>query len=86
VLREVARGAWLSRARVLKTFLFHELWRKVEIHRMTGWVVECTIDAMNRPCGARARLRIPPAVAQVKRLFLGWREELAPAISSPGRP
>jgi len=45
---------------------------------MTGRIVECPIDEMNRPRGRQqARLRIPPTAAQVGRLFAGWREELA---------
>lgn len=79
VLREVARGTRLSRAQALKTFfLFLELRHKVEIHQMTGRVVECPIDEMNRPRGRqRAKLRIPPSAEQVSRLFVGWRQELA---------
>ena len=45
---------------------------------MTGRVVECPIDEMNRPRGRqRARLRIPPTAGRWSRLFAGWREELA---------
>ena len=79
VLRDTAKGTRLSRAQALKTyFLFLELRHKVEIHQMTGRIVECPIDEMNRPRGRQqAKLRIPPAAAQVDRLFAGWREELA---------
>ena len=79
VLRDTARGTRLSRAQALKTyFLFLELRHKVEIHQMTGRIVECPIDEMNRPRGRQqAKLRIPPTAAQVSRLFAGWREELA---------
>jgi site-specific recombinase XerD len=79
VLREVARGTRLSRAQALKTFfVFLELRHKVEIHQMTGRVVECPIDEMNRPRGrAQSRLRIPPSAEQVDQLFVGWRQELA---------
>jgi hypothetical protein len=79
VLRGTAKGTRLSRAQALKTyFLFLELRHKVEIHQMTGRIVECPIDEMNRPRGRQqAKLRIPPAAAQVDRLFAGWREELA---------
>ena len=79
VLRGTAKGTRLSRAQALKTyFLFLELRHKVEIHQMTGRVVECPIDEMNRPRGRQqARLRIPPTAEQVGRLFAGWREELA---------
>ena len=45
---------------------------------MTGRIVECPIDEMNRPRGRQqAKLRIPPTAAQVDRLVAGWREELA---------
>ncbi|MFI9848708.1 tyrosine-type recombinase/integrase [Nonomuraea sp. NPDC051941] len=79
VLRTTAKGTRLSRAQALKTFfVFLELRHKVEIHQMTGRVVECPIDEMNRPRGRQeARLRIPPSAEQVDRLFAGWREDLA---------
>jgi hypothetical protein len=55
-----------------------ELRHKVEIHQMTGRVVECPIDEMNRPRGHQpAKLRIPPSAERVVRLFTGWREELS---------
>jgi integrase len=79
VLRNAAKGTRLSRAQAVKTyFLFLELRHKVEIHQMTGHVVECPIDEMNRPRGhQQAKLRIPPTADQIARLFTGWREELA---------
>lgn len=78
-LRDTAKGTRLSRAQALKTFfLFLELRHKVEIHQMTGSVVECPIDEMNRPRGRQqTKLRIPPNAQQVGQLFAGWREELA---------
>ncbi|WP_207757733.1 tyrosine-type recombinase/integrase [Nonomuraea cypriaca] len=78
VLRGAARGTRLSRAQAIKTyFLFLDLRHKIEIHQMTGRVVECPIDEMNRPRGRQeARLRIPPTADHVRRLFAGWREEL----------
>lgn len=79
VLRDAAKGTRLSRAQAVKTyFLFLELRHKVEIHQLTGRIVECPIDEMNRPRGRQeARLRIPPALDQIARLFIGWRGELA---------
>jgi site-specific recombinase XerD len=79
LLRDAAKGTRLSRAQAIKTyFLFLELRHKVEIHQMTGHVVECPIDEMNRPRGhQQARLRIPPTADQITRLFTGWREELS---------
>jgi site-specific recombinase XerD len=79
VLRSTAKGTRLARAQALKTyFLFVELRHKVEIHSLTGRVVECPIDEMNRPRGQTgAALRIPPGADQVEQLFAGWRGELA---------
>ncbi|AQZ70398.1 recombinase [[Actinomadura] parvosata subsp. kistnae] len=78
VLRATAKGTRLARAQAIKTFfLFLELRHKVEIHQMTGRVVECPIDEMNRPRGGpQGKLRIPPTIEQVDRLFAGWRQEL----------
>ena len=79
VLRGAARGTRLARAQALKTyFLFLELRHKVEIHQMTGQVVACPADEVNRPRGSQdAALRIPPSQAQAAMLFAGWRGELA---------
>jgi len=79
VLRGAARGTRLARAQALKTyFLFLELRHKVEIHQMTGHVVACPVDELNRPRGGRdAALRIPPSAVQVGALFAGWRGDLA---------
>src|SRR5260370_22359140 len=74
-LRTTAKGTRLSRAQALKTyFVYLELRHKVEIHQMTGRVIECPIDEVNRPRGRQqARLRIPPPAEQVGRLFTGSR-------------
>ncbi|NJC72132.1 hypothetical protein HC031_20780 [Planosporangium thailandense] len=43
-----------------------ELRHNVEIHNLTGRVVECLIDELSRPRGAgKAMLRIPPSAAEV---------------------
>ena len=78
VMRDAAKGTRLARAQSLKTyFLFLELRHKVELHQMTGRVVECPIDEMNRPRGgAEGKLRVPPSKAEIGQLFAGWREEL----------
>ncbi|MFI0899090.1 hypothetical protein [Streptomyces sp. NPDC020983] len=48
-LRASPRGTRLGRSQALATyFLFLELRHKVEIHRMTGRVIERPIDEMNR--------------------------------------
>lgn len=78
VLGGAAKGTRLSRSGSLRTyFAFLELRHKVEIYNLTGRVVECPIDEMNRPRGAKqARLRIPPSGAQIESMFAGWRQEL----------
>ncbi|TCO48139.1 tyrosine-type recombinase/integrase [Actinocrispum wychmicini] len=77
-LRAAAKNTRLARAQALKTyFAFLELRHKVEIHQLTGRVVECPIDEMNRPRGQQgASLRIPPSAGQVEQLFACWRQEL----------
>ncbi|MDN3294997.1 site-specific integrase [Streptomyces ficellus] len=79
VLRHSPSGTRLGRSQALSTyFMFLELRHKVEIHRMTGRVVECPIDEMNRPRGAKdAQLRIPPSEPEIETLFTGWGGELA---------
>ncbi|MEU6865377.1 hypothetical protein ABZ924_19235 [Streptomyces sp. NPDC046876] len=79
VLRNSPSGTRLARSQALTTyFMFLELRHKVEPHRMTGRVVECPIDAMNRPRGAEdAQLRIPPTGPEIGTLFTGWGGEPA---------
>ncbi len=78
VVGDAAKGTRLSRAGALRTdFTFLELRHKVEIHNLTGRVVECPIDEINRPRGNKnARLRIPPSSGEVESLFAGWRQQL----------
>ncbi|MCP2290799.1 tyrosine-type recombinase/integrase [Nocardia amikacinitolerans] len=79
VLRGVPSGTRLARAAALSVYFeFLELRHKVELHAMTGRVVECPIDEMNRPRGRKdARIRIPPQREEVEALFAGWARELA---------
>jgi integrase/recombinase XerD len=79
VLRTAAKGTRLARSRALRVyFLFLEIRHKVEIHQLTGRVVQCPIDEMNRPRGAgRAALRIPPSATHVQALFAAWPQDLA---------
>ena len=84
VLRNSPSGTRLARSQALTTyFMFLELRHKVEIHRMTGRVVECPIDEMNRPrgakepsCGSRRPGRRPGRCSQAG--AAGW----PPAASS----
>ena len=51
-----------------------------DIHALTGVVVEQPIDEFNRQSGASAgRVRVPPADAEIERLFVGWRSSVAEA-------
>jgi integrase/recombinase XerD len=78
-LRTAPSGTRLSRAQSLRTYFeFLELRHQVEIHAMTGRVVECPIDEMNRPRGKKnARLRIPPSAEEMTTFFRSWATELA---------
>ena len=73
VLRAAAKGTRLGRSQALRTyFLFLEIRHKVEIHQLTGRVVECPVDEMNRPRGrGPGGLRIPPSAVQVARCSPG---------------
>jgi site-specific recombinase XerD len=78
VLRNASSGTRLARAQALATYFeFLELRYKVELHALTGLVVECPLDEVNRPRGRKdARLRIPPSDLEVASLFTGWSAEL----------
>jgi integrase len=78
-LRESPSGTRLARAQALIIYFeFLELRHKAELHAMTGRVVECPVDEMNRPRGRKdARLRIPLQAAELEGLFRGWAGELA---------
>lgn len=59
-------------------FEFLELRHKVELHQLTGRVVECPLDEINRPRrSVEPRVRVPPSEAELEELFTGWRAELA---------
>jgi site-specific recombinase XerD len=77
-LRTAAKGTRLARSQALTTFFaFLELRHQVEIHALTGRVVQCPIDEMNKPRGRKqAALRIPPTEQEVDTLFAGWRQDL----------
>ena len=79
VLRGAAKGTRHARAQALSTyFRYLALRHKVEIHQVTGRIVECPIDEMNRPRGDKAAaLRIPPTAAEMVTVFGGWRGDLA---------
>jgi site-specific recombinase XerD len=78
VLRAAASGTRLARAQALTTyFAFLEMRHQARLHALTGVVVACPLDEINRPRGSKdAKLRIPPSEAEVEALFAGWGREL----------
>lgn len=78
-LRSVASGTRVAKAQALRIYFeFLELRHQVELHAMTGRMVACPVDEMNRPRGQKdAKLRIPPQPQELCLLFDGWAEELA---------
>ena len=78
VLRSAAPATRHGKAGTLSLFFdYLELRHKAEIYNLTGIVVECPIDEMNRPAnGPSAAIRIPPSDTEVDLLFSGWREDL----------
>ncbi len=74
--RVAPKGTRLAKAAALCVYFeFVEPQHKAELHAMTGRVVECPIDEMNRPRrGKDARLRIPPLQDEITALFSGWAQ------------
>jgi integrase len=79
VLRTAKPSTRTGRAAALTVYFhFLELRHRVELHNLTGLVVECPLDEMNRPrTSVEPQLRIPPTGQEIEQLFAGWREELA---------
>ena len=79
VLRDARPSTRTGRAAALTVyFQFLELRHKIELHNLTGRVIECPLDEMNRPrASVGPQLRVPPTEAEVEQLFAGWREELS---------
>jgi len=77
-LRDARPSTRTGRAAALTVYFeFLELRHKVELHTLTGRVIECPLDEINRPkASVDPQLRIPPTTDEVERLFAGWREEL----------
>ena len=89
VLRDAKPSTRTGRAAALTVyFQFLELRHKVELHNLTGRVVECPLDEMNRPrASVDPQLRMPPAEdggrAAVRRVARGAGD--LPQVR-PGRP
>ena len=78
VLRDAKPSTRTGRAAALTVFFeFLELRHKVELYNLTGGVVECPLDEMNRPrSSVEPLLRVPPDRCEIEQLFAGWRQEL----------
>lgn len=78
VLRTAAPATRHGKAGTLSLFFdYLELRHKVEIYNLTGRVIECPIDEMNRPASRPSlAIRVPPTEAEIDVLFAGWREDL----------
>ena len=74
VLRNARPSTRTGRAAALTVyFQFLELRHKVELHQLTGRVVECPLDEINRPrAWVDAQLRIPPTGTPSPRLKTTW--------------
>ncbi|SFG51491.1 site-specific integrase [Streptomyces mirabilis] len=77
-VRSASQGTRLAYAQSLSTFFhFLEMRYRAELHAMTGTIITCPLDEMNRPRGrGEIGLRIPPTGPEVEMLFAGWREDL----------
>lgn len=77
-LRSGTQSLRLARAQALSTFFeFLALRFCAELHALCGRVVVSPLDEVNRPRGRNEiGIRIPPAEAEVERLFAGWRAEM----------
>ncbi len=78
VLRNAKPSTRTGRAAALTVFFqFLELRHQVELHNLTGRVVACPLDELNRPrASVDPQLRIPPTDGEIEQLFAGWRGEL----------
>jgi site-specific recombinase XerD len=79
VTRHLAPGTRRGKADALGIFFqYLELRHAVEIHNLTGHVVQCPLDEMNRQRGSnQLQIRIPPSEREISQLFSGWAAELA---------
>lgn len=79
VVRDASPSLRAGRAGALSVFFdYLELRHRAELHQLTGRLVECPLDEMNRPRATiTSQLRIPPSREEVNQLFAGWRADLA---------
>jgi site-specific recombinase XerD len=77
-LRSASQSLRLARAQSLSTFFqFLEVRFRAEVHALCGRVITNPLDEMNRPRGRNdIGIRIPPAEAEIEKLFSAWRAEM----------
>ena len=87
VLRDARPSTRTGRAAALTVFFqFLELRHKIDLHNMTGRVVECPLDEINRPrASVDPQLRIPPPT-RWSSCSPGGARNWSPAASSPRPP
>ena len=89
VLRDAKPSTRTGRAAALTVyFQFLELRHKIELHNLTGRVIECPLDEMNRPrASVDPQLRIPPTATEVGAAVRGVARGTGhlPQVR-PGRP
>jgi hypothetical protein len=80
VLRDVKPSTRTGRAAALTVYLqFLELRHKIELHNLTGRVIECPLDEMNRPrAWVDPQLRIPPMEEEIEQLWCRRRTSAGP--------
>ncbi|MGY4969649.1 hypothetical protein [Streptomyces sp. NEAU-S7GS2] len=79
VIRDARPATRTGRAGALSVYFdFLELRHQAELYQLTGRVVQCPLDEMNRPRkSVEPQLRVPPSAAEMEQLFAGWRDDLA---------
>ncbi|MET9359189.1 site-specific integrase [Streptomyces sp. NPDC006617] len=77
-IRNATPSLRAGRAGAISVFFdFLELRHRAELHQLTGRLVDCPLDEMNRPrATVTPQLRVPPSVTEIEHLFSGWRDDL----------
>ena len=88
VLRDARPSTRTGRAAALTVyFQFLELRHKIELHNLTGRVIECPLDEMNRPrASAGPQLRVPRRRPRSSSCSPGGGRSWLPAANSPRPP
>jgi len=84
-LHDAAPSTRTGRAAALSAlFEYFELRHTVELHRLTGRVVECPLDEIDRPqSSVTPRLRVPPTEVEIEQGPFARRAR-RPLVAQPG--